>query len=94
MTITLALEPQQEARLAAAAEAKGISASAYLQEAIDPLLSKPSTAVGIAELVPGSIAEMFLENMSDLPLEDYERLPKDGASEHDHYLYGAPKRHS
>lgn len=25
-----------------------------------------------------------------LPDEVFERLPKNGASEHDHYLYGAP----
>jgi len=32
--------------------------------------------------------------MDALPDEVFERLPKDGASEHDHYLYGAPKRHA
>ncbi|MFN0119157.1 MAG: hypothetical protein ACKV2V_01495 [Blastocatellia bacterium] len=27
-----------------------------------------------------------------LPEEDWRKLPADGAVQHDHYLYGAPKR--
>jgi len=34
----------------------------------------------------------FTELFHALPDEVFERLPKDGASEHDHYLYGAPRR--
>ena len=34
----------------------------------------------------------FTEQIHALPDEVFERLPKDGASEVDHYLYGAPKR--
>jgi hypothetical protein len=30
--------------------------------------------------------------MNALPSEAFEGLPADGASEHDHYLYGSPKR--
>jgi Arc/MetJ-type ribon-helix-helix transcriptional regulator len=36
--------------------------------------------------------ETFTQQVHALPDEVFERLPKDGASEHDHYLYGAPKR--
>jgi hypothetical protein len=35
---------------------------------------------------------MILDNMKDVPAEEFARLPKDGASEDDHYLYGHPKR--
>ena len=28
----------------------------------------------------------------DLPPEAFEGLPTDGASQHDHYIYGTPKR--
>ncbi|OKH17858.1 hypothetical protein [[Limnothrix rosea] IAM M-220] len=28
----------------------------------------------------------------DIPAEVLEQLPTDGAAEHDHYLYGTPKR--
>jgi Arc/MetJ-type ribon-helix-helix transcriptional regulator len=36
-------------------------------------------------------AQMHTAQMHALPDEVFERLPKDGASEVDHYLYGAPK---
>jgi hypothetical protein len=29
--------------------------------------------------------------MKDVAPEEFAKLPKDGASEHDHYLYGHPK---
>ena len=38
------------------------------------------------------IWEVILDNMKDVPQEEFAQLPKDGASEHDHYLYGHPKR--
>jgi hypothetical protein len=30
----------------------------------------------------------------DVPDEEWEKLPKDGAAELDHYVYGTPKRYS
>jgi hypothetical protein len=30
--------------------------------------------------------------MKDVPLEIMATMPEDGASGHDHYLYGSPKR--
>jgi len=38
MTITLSLEPQEEARLIAAANAKGLSADALVREALEGIL--------------------------------------------------------
>ena len=38
------------------------------------------------------IWEVILDNMKDVPPEDLAQLPKDGATEIDHYLYGHPKR--
>lgn len=32
------------------------------------------------------------EISSQVPLEEWEKLPADGAEQHDHYLYGSPKR--
>jgi hypothetical protein len=43
-----------------------------------------------------SAAEFFLEFAAqiekDVPKAELEKLPTDGAENHDHYLYGAPKR--
>jgi hypothetical protein len=38
------------------------------------------------------IAEAILENMKDVPPEIQSAMPIDGASQHDHYVYGWPKR--
>ena len=96
MTITLPLEPQEEARLRAAAEAKGLAPEVIVREALNRVLAEqPET---IPEMEAGTkgdarpIWEVIADNMKDVPPEDFARLPKDGASEVDHYLYGHPKR--
>ena len=38
------------------------------------------------------IWEKIQQRMKSVPLADAEKLPRDGAAEHDHYLYGTPKR--
>ena len=39
------------------------------------------------------IADVICENMRDVPPEIMARMPQDGASQHDHYIYGWPKKH-
>ena len=38
-----------------------------------------------------TIWEKMRERASRIPAEEREGMPTDGASQHDHYLYGAPK---
>ena len=38
------------------------------------------------------IGEIFEELSSQIPIEEWAELPRDGAEQHDHYLYGSPKR--
>jgi hypothetical protein len=38
------------------------------------------------------IWEVMLDNIKDVSAEEFAMLPKDGASEHDHYLYGHPRK--
>ncbi len=91
MTITLPLQPQEEAKLIAVAQAKGVSTDAIVREALDKILaSAPDPPEPKLESAP--IWELILENMKDVPSAEFAKLPKDGASEHDHYLYGHPKR--
>jgi hypothetical protein len=48
-----------------------------------------------AAIGPGGtrpIWEEIVEIMSQVPAEDLAALPTDLAEQHDHYLYGAPKR--
>jgi predicted DNA-binding antitoxin AbrB/MazE fold protein len=39
-----------------------------------------------------SLAERIAARAAALPPEVLDRLPPDGASQHDHYIYGTPKR--
>jgi hypothetical protein len=39
-----------------------------------------------------SLWEIAEEISAQVPLEEWEKLPTDGAEQHDHYLYGSPKR--
>jgi hypothetical protein len=38
--------------------------------------------------------QMILQIMKDVPNEEIDRLPTDGSEEHDHYIYGIPKKNS
>ncbi len=38
------------------------------------------------------ISAIFEDLSSEIPLEEWEELPSDGAENHDHYLYGASKK--
>ena len=42
--------------------------------------------------VAPSLAERIVARAHALPPETLDRLPPDGASQHDHYIYGTPKR--
>ncbi len=94
MTITLPLEPQEEARLLAVARARGLPPDAIVRAALDRVLAEGAESVPAQaearDLRP--IWEVIFDNMKDVAPEDLARLPKDGASEIDHYLYSHPKR--
>jgi hypothetical protein len=57
---------------------------------VEALLDKQQ--MGQAEATHRSIGEVFEELSSQIPLEEWAELPTDGAEQHDHYLYGTPKR--
>ena len=89
MTITLPLQPHEEARLAAIAAARGLTTSALVREALESILSlvQPSRSRPLQ-----TAAEIVLECMADVLPEDFASLPHDGAAQHDHYIYGLPRR--
>jgi hypothetical protein len=95
MTITLPLQPQEEAQLLAVARAKGLTADALVREALDRFLAEqtppaPTRQEGKRDTRP--VWDVITESMKDVPTEDLALLPKDGASQIDHYIYGWPKR--
>jgi len=83
--MTLIELPDEEAAvLKAKAAAEGLSLEAWLQK-----LAQGDRSVSAP---PRHIADVILENMQDVPPEIMGRMPKDGASQHDHYIYGWPKK--
>jgi hypothetical protein len=89
MTLILTLPDNKEAILKARAEARGISAEQYALQIVSRELEE---AVAAPTAPEGHISEIVGDIMSDLSPDDFKNLPEDGASEHDHYLYGTPKR--
>ncbi len=57
---------------------------------VDALLDKEQLAPPESTRRP--ISEIFEELSSQIPLEEWAELPRDGAEQHDHYLYHSPKR--
>ncbi|MGI0485810.1 type II toxin-antitoxin system HicB family antitoxin [Pantanalinema rosaneae CENA516] len=39
-----------------------------------------------------SLLDLFAEVTADMTEDEVAQLPKDGAEQHDHYIYGTPKR--
>jgi hypothetical protein len=92
MTITLPLKPQEEARLLAAAQARGVSTDSFLRDALNRILADSPPLPESPKTEARPIWEVMLDNMEGIPQEEFAKLPRDGASEHDHYLYGHPKQ--
>ena len=84
MTVMIELPDEQAAALKARADAEGLS----LAEWIRKLTERSPNAISPRR----HISEVIRENMSRVPPEIMATMPKDGASEHDHYIYGLPKQ--
>jgi hypothetical protein len=89
-TVTIELPDHQAAVLTAKATEQGVSAEQYVRQVVEEILSAPADAEPVP--VRRRISEAISDLMADTPPEELARLPKDGASEHDHYIYGWPKR--
>ena len=83
MTV-IELPDEQAAARKAKAAAEGLSLEAWLQK-----LAEQERPAGRSRR---HIADVILENMQDVPPEIMARMPKDGASQHDHYIYGWPEK--
>lgn len=79
------LPDEQAAALRAKAKAAGLTLEAWLQQ----LAESPQPP---AERPLQTAAEIILSSMRDVPPEIMATMPRDGASQHDHYIYGWPKK--
>jgi hypothetical protein len=93
MTITIEFSsPDEVAAFEAAAAAEGLSLENWLRKvAREQARAAASVA---AELESAKdyrpISQVIAEIMSDVPAEELAKLPRDGASQIDHYIYGHP----
>jgi hypothetical protein len=93
MTVTIQLSDEQAAALQAQASAEGLPVDVWLQRLAERYAQTHEPPANEPAKAPERpIWETITERMKKLPAEAFEHLPRDGASEHDHYLYGSPKR--
>ena len=90
MTLILELPDSQEATLKAKAQARGVTAEQYAAQVLNRVLQDQGSENEGSE----PFWKTFTRRLDALPDEAFEQQPTDGASEHDHYLYGSPKRNS
>ena len=88
MVIQLELSPEVREGLLAEAQEHGLSLEAVVEQVLREHVQTPSLAGPPSE----PFWKSFTRRVHALPDSVFDRLPKDGATEHDHYLYGAPKR--
>jgi hypothetical protein len=84
MTLTIDLRDEEVKALTAKARAQGVSAEQYAR-----LVLEQDLKVGLARR---PISQSIREIWSDMPVDVRAKLPRDGASQIDHYVYGLPKR--
>lgn len=85
MTLTVDLPDDIAAALRSQAEAEGTTAEVWLRRVVEERLRS-------AKGDDGPVSEMIREIWADMPEEVRAKLPNDGASQVDHYVYGLPKR--
>ena len=83
MTV-IELSDEQAEALKAKAAAEGLTLEAWLKKlaAAEVSVEKPLQTA----------ADIILSSMRDVPPEIMASMPTDGASQHDHYIYGWPKK--
>jgi len=97
------LTPEQKGMLASLLSETGQPASMLLPaiaKALEELqeqersehVSLPNGETAVQPRRKKSFGEIAAELLADVPEEVFDRLPTDGAAQHDHYIYGTPKR--
>lgn len=99
MTITLPGDLEHSLQAAVQTGRFG-SADDLVAEIVREYLRRPD----VREAAPGPLAgqgaaeerkpiwERIQDLMADVPEEEWDRLPTDLSEQHDHYIYGTPKR--
>jgi hypothetical protein len=84
MNVTIEIPDEDVPAFEAKAAAEGLTLEAWFKK-----LAEQQSA---GEHPLQTAAKVVLEHLSKVPPEIMNAMPKDGASQHDHYIYGWPKR--
>jgi DNA-binding GntR family transcriptional regulator len=90
MTVRLELAPEVQAGLLAQAQNSGTTLEAVAEQVLARHVQEIRKEPINGEHRP--IWEVISDIVKDVPDEVFDRLPRDGASQVDHYIYGLPKR--
>lgn len=89
---TIELPDEAAEALTAKATAAGLTLVSWLKQVAEteqkPLPVQPRATSDVRKPLAARIREIW----ADMPNEVRAKLPADGASQHDHYIYGVPKR--
>ena len=88
---TIELPDEAAEALTAKATAAGLTLVSWLKQ-VAGTEQKPLPVQPHASDVQKPLAARIREIWADMPDEVRAKLPADGASQHDHYIYGVPKR--
>ncbi len=105
-TTSFELTPEQKDMLAALSRETGKSIPALIAQALAALHEHAqrdreiSATNGHETAAPAAVPhevctpiwDTFIEASLEIPDEELDLLPTDGATQHDHYIYGTPKR--
>ncbi len=84
MTLMIDLPEDRAQALKARAEAQGVSAEQYARQILEHDLEP--------QAMRQPLSEVMREISGNMPDDVRAKLPRDGASQVDHYVYGLPKR--
>jgi hypothetical protein len=88
-TLHFEISDQKAAALKAYAQAQGLTVQKWLEQLVEQATASSSEPPIVEDDRP--IWEIFADAMKDVSREALTLLPKDGAAQIDHYLYGHPK---
>jgi hypothetical protein len=88
-TVQIDIPDQQAAALKSYTLARGPTVEEFVVQLVEQATPSSSEPPVVEDDRP--IWEIFADAMKDVPPEDLALLPKDGAAQIDHYLYGHPK---
>jgi hypothetical protein len=90
-TVQIEIPDQKAATYKTCAQARGLTVEQWFLQLAEQSAPTPA-ADPQANADDRPIWEIIVDQMKDVPPEDFAALPRDGASQVDHYIYGLPKR--